>query len=76
MSDPEKLRDSKSPAELTQAEPGVASAEQGQIILDGPDGIAITMTIEAASGTAASLLRAVDEANAQNASQRDPEGAE
>lgn len=56
---------STSPAEQPESSPGVASAEDGSVILDGPDGVAVTMTVKAASGTAASLLRAVDEANAQ-----------
>lgn len=41
---------------------GVASAEDGQVILDGPDGVAITLTPQAAKDTAASLLRAAEEA--------------
>ena len=51
-----------SPAELPLDEPGVASVEEGHILLDGPDGVAVTMTVEAARGTAESLLSAVEEA--------------
>jgi len=45
--------------------PGTASAEQGRVLLDGPDGVAITMTPDAAEGTARSLLAAADEAKRQ-----------
>lgn len=41
-----------------QTEPGIASAEDGLVVLDGPDGVAVTMTVEAASGTARSLIAA------------------
>ncbi|MCX7284919.1 MAG: hypothetical protein NTX28_12890 [Novosphingobium sp.] len=50
------------PSEL----PGVASAESGLVILEGPQGIAVTMTIEAALATAQSLLAATAVAEAQN----------
>jgi hypothetical protein len=39
-------------------EPGKASVEEGVIVLDGPDGVAVTMTAAAAEGTADSLLQA------------------
>ncbi len=41
-----------------QTEPGNASAEEGLVILDGPDGVAVTMTPEAASQTGQSLISA------------------
>lgn len=41
-----------------ETEPGVASAEQGLVILDGPDGLALTMTADAAARTGQSLLDA------------------
>lgn len=41
---------------------GTASAEQGLVILDGPDGVAVTMTAEAAAGTGRSLIDAAQEA--------------
>ena len=44
---------------------GVASAEQGHVVLDGPDGVAITMTPDAAEGTARSLLAAAEAAKQQ-----------
>lgn len=46
-------------------EPGVASAEDGLVVLDGPDGAALTMTPLAAVNTAHSLLRAAQEAEQQ-----------
>lgn len=47
-------------------DPGTASAEQGEVLLDGPDGIAISLTPFAAEETAKQLLRAAAEARAQN----------
>lgn len=41
---------------------GQATAEDGVVILDGPDGVAVTMTPDAASGTADSLLEAARQA--------------
>jgi len=45
--------------------PGVASVEEGHVVLDGPDGIAITLTIEAARQTGESLVAAADAAARQ-----------
>ena len=45
--------------------PGSASAEQGHVVLDGPDGVAITLTPDAAEGTARSLIEAAQEARRQ-----------
>ena len=45
---------------------GVASAEEGIVLLDGPNGVAIAMTPDAAADTARSLLAAAEEARAQN----------
>jgi hypothetical protein len=39
-----------------ETEPDVASAEEGLVILDGPDGTAVTMTPYAAAGTSENLL--------------------
>jgi hypothetical protein len=44
---------------------GKASAEEGIVMLDGPDGIAISMTPDAAEQTGSSLLDAAREARAQ-----------
>lgn len=54
---------SRGDAEETTA--GVASAEQGTVVLDGPDGVAVTMTPDAADLTADRLHRAATEARAQ-----------
>ncbi|WP_083276644.1 hypothetical protein [Sphingobium phenoxybenzoativorans] len=48
-----------------ETEPGVATAEAGVVILEGPDGVAVTMTPDAATGTANSLLSAADTARTQ-----------
>ncbi|MBO9581915.1 MAG: hypothetical protein J7498_13570 [Sphingobium sp.] len=42
--------------------PGVASAENGMVVLDGPDGTAITMTVDAATKTGESLIAAAEKA--------------
>ncbi len=44
---------------------GVASAEAGLVLLDGPDGVAIAMTPDAAEATALSLQQAAAEARNQ-----------
>ncbi len=45
--------------------PGIATAEDGVVILDGPDGVAITMTPEAATLTGQSLVSAAEQAERQ-----------
>lgn len=50
-----------------QTHPGVASAEDGLVVLDGPDGVAVTMTAEAADQTGRSLIAAAKTAEQQNA---------
>lgn len=47
------------------SESGTASAEEGVVVLDGPDGVAITLTPEAAEGTGHSLIAAAQEARRQ-----------
>lgn len=44
---------------------GRASAEDGVVMLDGPDGVAVTMTADAAVQTADSLLAAAEMARRQ-----------
>lgn len=44
---------------------GIASAEEGVVILDGPDGVAVTFTAEAATETADSLRTAAEQALSQ-----------
>lgn len=46
-------------------ESGKAYAEEGQVMLDGPDGVAISMTPDAAEETANELIRAASEARQQ-----------
>jgi hypothetical protein len=41
-----------------QSRPGRASVEEGLVLLDGPDGVAVTMTAYAASETGKSLIEA------------------
>ncbi|WP_380875849.1 hypothetical protein ACFB49_06260 [Sphingomonas sp. DBB INV C78] len=41
-----------------QTDPGIASAEDGVVVLDGPDGVAVTMTANAAAQTGQSLITA------------------
>ena len=45
-------------------EPGRATVEDGFVLLDGPDGVAVTMTADAAAQTAESLRLAAVEARA------------
>lgn len=45
--------------------PGIASAENGMVILDGPCGIAATMTPEVAVQTGENLISAAASAKAQ-----------
>lgn len=53
-----------------EREPGVATAENGVVILDGPDGVAVTMTSEAAALTGHSLISAAEEAAQQEIENR------
>lgn len=47
------------------ADAGIASAEDGLVILDGPNGVAVTMTARAAAQTGQSLLDAAQIAEGQ-----------
>jgi hypothetical protein len=47
------------------SDPGIASAEDGQVVLEGPGGLAVTMTPDAAARTGRSLLEAAGEAERQ-----------
>ena len=53
------------PPPQAQTVAGVANAERGLVILDGPDGVAVTMTPEAAFGTGQSLIAAAAAARYQ-----------
>jgi len=48
-----------------EEEPGQAVAEEGVVVLDGPDGVAVAMTPYAAEGTGHSLLAAAEDARRQ-----------
>ncbi|WP_425229515.1 hypothetical protein [Sphingomonas sp.] len=48
--------------------PGTASAEQGLVVLDGPDGVAVTMDADAARETGERLIAAAEQAAGQGAS--------
>ncbi|MES2443755.1 MAG: hypothetical protein V4574_13065 [Pseudomonadota bacterium] len=48
-----------------EEDPGVATAEEGQVMLDGPDGVAVSMTPDAATETANSLIAAAERARGQ-----------
>ncbi|WP_109807125.1 hypothetical protein [Sphingosinithalassobacter portus] len=45
---------------------GVASAERGKVLLDGPNGVAVTMTPQAAVETGESLIAAAKLAAGQS----------
>lgn len=59
-----------------RADAGRATAENGVVLLDGPDGVAVTMTAEAAARTADSLLEAARQAREQVAARGAAGGAE
>ncbi len=48
-----------------QTEPGIATAEDGLVVLDGPNGVAVTMTADAAARTGHSLISAAGIAQQQ-----------
>lgn len=48
----------ENPATQPFSDAGVATVEDGHVVLDGPDGIAITLTAEAAVATGRSLVDA------------------
>ncbi|MFN3944968.1 MAG: hypothetical protein ACK4K7_08560 [Allosphingosinicella sp.] len=47
------------------AQPSHVIAEAGQVLLDGPEGVAVAFTPEAARETAERMLRAAEEAGEQ-----------
>lgn len=55
-----------------QTQPGVAVAEEGLVILEGPAGVAVTMMPEAAARTGQSLLDAAALARRQRAESNPP----
>ncbi|MDF0545910.1 hypothetical protein PX699_26485 [Sphingobium sp. H39-3-25] len=44
---------------------GTAVAEEGIVLLDGPSGVAVSMTADAAEWTGKALIRAAEEARDQ-----------
>ncbi|MES2988581.1 MAG: hypothetical protein V4808_11800 [Pseudomonadota bacterium] len=48
-----------------ESESGTATAEDGIVMLDGPDGVAVSMTAEAADATGRALIAAAEAAIAQ-----------
>jgi len=59
------MDDARNPAPFEKG--GRAVAEEGIVLLDGPDGIAISMTADAAEETGSSLIEAAQAARAQGA---------
>jgi hypothetical protein len=58
---------------MPETSPGVATADSGEVLLDGPDGIAISMTPDAAADTGKSLSEAASEARTQQIDRPSPE---
>jgi hypothetical protein len=52
----------------SHSEPSDVNAEQGIVIVEGPDGVAVTLTPDAAEETGRRMLRAASEARAQQSS--------
>lgn len=50
---------------LPESAHGWAAAEEGVVLLDGPNGVAVAMTPDAAEETARQLARAASEARRQ-----------
>lgn len=48
-------------------EPGIATADSGLVLMDGPDGVALTLTPKAAALTGQNLINAAEEALQQDA---------
>jgi hypothetical protein len=48
-----------------QTHAGKAVAEKGEVVLDGPSGVAVSMTPDAANGTAGELHKAARDAQEQ-----------
>ena len=56
------------------ATPSEVSADEGQVIVDGPDGVAVSLTPSAAAETSDRLMEAAGEARGQKlVRQEDPE---
>lgn len=57
------------PSTEPQNSPGVASAESGLVMLDGPDSVAVAMSPDAAEETGKRLIAAATEARGQDKAQ-------
>jgi hypothetical protein len=53
---------------MSHSEPSDVNAEQGIVIVEGPDGVAVTLTPDAAEETGRRMIRAASEARLQEAS--------
>lgn len=51
----------------SHAEPSDVNAEQGKVIVEGPEGVAVTLTPDAAEETARRLISAASQARLQEA---------
>ena len=56
--------------------PSEVAAEQGEVIVEGPDGVAVVLTADAAEETARRILAAVGEARQQRGVDAKPGGPE
>ena len=56
-------------------EPSEVTAEQGDVIVEGPNGVAVTLTPEAAEETARRMMRAASEARRQTNGEKTVDGA-
>ena len=59
---------------MPRDDPGIATAEQGFVLLDGPNGIAMTMTPRAAAVTGQNLIEAAHAALRQRGEDANREG--
>jgi hypothetical protein len=50
------------------SEPSDVNAEQGQVLVEGPDGVAVTLTPDAAEETGRRLINAASQARRQEGS--------
>ncbi|WP_114951824.1 hypothetical protein [Sphingosinicella terrae] len=53
-------------------QPSDVAAEDGDVIVEGPDGVAVTLTAEAAEETGRRMLRAARDARRQSGTGSDP----
>ena len=59
----------------THDEPSTVAAEEGAVVVDGPDGVAVTLTPEAAAETSDRLLDAATMAAGQRHAAKDQRSA-